>query len=274
MILAGTNITTAGELLKKIPVEHLYHSLRNPKQEVMSQIRQLRCIRNLDSNQYSLQKKRLPYFVCGIFNPACRRTENFAYIEYFVLDIDHISQKGLVIDDVKKKVIQDSRVRMCFVSPGEDGLKVLFKLNERCFDAKIYSLFYKAFSTHFSKLYNLEQVLDKCTSDVSRACFISVDPDVYYQKDSELINIKAFLPVDSPVEMFRVKNETEAVSIRPTETGHSNSEKGSVDPDQFAMGKIKEILNPKLKTKKSDITVFVPHQLDDKISELMKYVQN
>lgn len=81
---------------KKVTVEYLYYSLRNPKPDVEARIRQLRIIRDLDKKQYSLLKRQLPYVVCGMFNPPYRKTENFAYTEYFIVDIDHFQRKVLI----------------------------------------------------------------------------------------------------------------------------------------------------------------------------------
>lgn len=190
MISVGGNIVSGSDELKKVKVEYLYHSLSNPKPDIVSKINQLRIVRDLDVKQYGVLKKALPYVVCAMFNPAFRRTANFAYTEYFILDIDHIYEKGLDIDEVRSKVQSDDRVLMCFLSPGEDGLKVMFRLKERCYDAGLYSLFYKAFLKDFSIRYGLEQVVDERTSDVCRACFVSVDENVYYNADAKCVDIQ------------------------------------------------------------------------------------
>ena len=270
MLLAGRSITSCNELLKKVSLDYLYNSLRNPKPELASQIRQLRIVREIDSSRYSSLKRMLPFFVCGVFNPAIRRTENFAYIEYFVIDIDHIASKGLDLQSLKAKIIQDSRVCLCFVSPGEDGLKVLFRLSERCYDARIYSLFYKAFVEHFTQLFGLEQVIDKCTSDVSRACFISMDKDAYYQPNAESVNLKAFVLLDDPDYM----NKSNSLFNMTVSDESLNKEEGrTVDPDTDTIQKIKEILNPKLADKKPLKDVYVPPQLDAIMQELCQYIQ-
>ena len=95
MISVGTNIQSAVDELKQISIEYLYNSIRNPQPHIESKIQQLRTIRQMDEKAYTRAKKALPYVVCGIFNPPVRRTENFAYIEYFILDIDHLSEKQI-----------------------------------------------------------------------------------------------------------------------------------------------------------------------------------
>lgn len=133
MILAGRNIQSAGDPLTKVKVEYLYYSLRNPKPQIVGHIRQLRIVQSLDRKQYSLLKRQLPYIVCSIFNPPIRRTENFAYTEHFIIDIDHIGEKGLDISSLRQKLQMDPRVELSFLSPSQDGLKLMFRLSERCY---------------------------------------------------------------------------------------------------------------------------------------------
>ena len=116
MIQAGRDITAMEDRLQKITIEQLYHSIQYPKPDILNQIRYLRIVRNIDKNQYSLLKKKLPYFVCGIFNPNIRRLQNFAYTEYFLFDIDHISEKGLDLNTLKNELKKNENVLLCFVS--------------------------------------------------------------------------------------------------------------------------------------------------------------
>ena len=89
MISAGINIIANADQLHKVPVKSVYDSLRNPRPNIVSAIRQLRIVREIDEKQYGALKRQLPYLVCGMFNPPYRKTENFAYAEYFMIDIDH-----------------------------------------------------------------------------------------------------------------------------------------------------------------------------------------
>ena len=98
---------------------------------------------------------------------------------------------------------------LCFLSPSEDGLKVLFRLKERCYDTGIYTLFYKAFVTSFSSQYQLEQVLDGRTCDVCRACFISADAYAFYQTDAIPIALEAFVNTIDTTSFFALKRKLE-----------------------------------------------------------------
>ena len=267
MIQAGNSIKTFGDSLQKISVDYLYNSIKNPKPEIINKIRQLRIIKNIDQKQYRQLKVQLPYFVCGMFNPNIRRIENFAYSEYFVVDIDHISEKGLEIGVLRKKLESDNQILMSFLSPGEDGLKLLFRLSKRCYDANIFTIFYKAFLTDFSNRYYLEQVVDSRTCDVSRACFISYDPDVYFNPKADNVNLDLFFDTENSFNFF---NEKKVINENLRKiSSYEQPIKEDVDSDIVL--KIKSILqssHPKPHKKE----VYVPERLNEIIDELQSYI--
>lgn len=270
MLSVGSNIISSADALNKVKVDYLYHSLRNPKPEIVSRMNQLRIIRNLDTKQYSMLKRQLPYVVCGMFNPPYRRTENFAYTEYFILDIDHIYDKGLDVGQIKERLKTDPRVVLCFLSPSEDGLKVLFRLKERCYDAGLYSLFYKAFLKDFSMHYGLEQVIDERTSDVCRACFVSIDADAYYNPDAETVDMDFYLPKDDVSMLFDLK--ASLAKEAKEQASSMEKEERSIDPDADVMQRVKALLNPKVATKQKPAP-YVPQRLDEIMDELTQYVE-
>lgn len=270
MLSVGSNITSSADTLNKVEVDYLYHSLCNPKPEIVSLVNQLRIIRDLDTKQYSILKRQLPYIVCAMFNPPYRRTENFAYTEYFILDIDHIYEKGLDVGQIKERLKADPRVVLCFLSPSEDGLKVLFRLKERCYDSGLYSLFYKAFLKDFSLHYGLEQVIDERTSDVCRACFISIDSDAYYNPDTVAVDMNFYLPKDNVSMLFDLKASLNK-EIKQ-QVSSIEKEERSIDPDADVMQRVKALLNPQT-TAKQKPAPYVPKRLDDIMDELKKYVE-
>lgn len=270
MLQAGKNITTAGDMLQKVPVEYLYNAIKKPKPDVANRIKHLRIVKNIDTKQYAMLKKRLPYIVCGIFNPAVRRTENFAYAAYFMLDIDHIAEKGLDVKTLRERVEADSRVMLSFLSPSQDGLKLLFKLKERCYDAGVFSLFYKLFATDFSKQYAINQVIDTRTSDVTRACFISYDENAYYNPQADVVNLNSYVDTLNPNEMYLQKKQMEKAE-KEQQASTDSIKTPKADVDNEVVQRVKEIL---LKTppKPQKPPAYVPEQLNDIISELSEYI--
>jgi hypothetical protein len=270
MLSFAQNITSSTEPLQSISVEQLHGKIKYADESVKNLIRQLRIIKNVDPTAYRNQKKRLPYVVCGKFSPSFRRSENFAYTEYFIVDVDHIREKEFDMESLRAKLIADDRVVMCFLSPSEDGLKLLFHLSKKCYDAGEYSLFYKSFLKSFSNQYGLEQVIDTRTCDVTRACFLSSDPNVYYNAQSKVIDFDAYVRTDNPLLMYDKKRvlENEAVSV-PSE----NSLRPS-DPDEEAMTRIKSLLNPKATFSSMKQPAYVPAILNDVIEPVKQYIEN
>ena len=271
MIYAGKQITSAADKLSKVSLDYLSNSIKQPKKDIEATIRQLRIIRDIDKKRYGLLKRELPYLVCGAFNPPFRRTENFAYIEYFIIDIDHITEKGLSIENIRSGIEKDSRTVMSFLSPGEDGLKVIFQLKERCYDHGLYSLFYKAFARQLSETYHLEQVIDAQTSDVCRACFISYDPDIYFNPNADKIDINSYIDIHNPASLFDLKKQMDK-SLKKEQESNTSNEPKEKDPDLEAIKRIKEIL--KLKPHIAEKTpAYVPEQLNDIIKDITSHIE-
>lgn len=162
----------------------------------------------------------MPYFTCAIFNPRYRKTVNFAYTEFFVVDVDHISEKELDISSVKKLFEEDKRVLMCFKSPGEDGLKIIFKLREKCYDVSLYKSFYRLFCRKLSEQYGLEQVVDLKTCDVARACFFSYDPEVFYNPKAETIEVSDYIDINNDSDIHEAMRDLPFSEIPPKSDSH------------------------------------------------------
>lgn len=272
LISLGNNILSPSDSLEKVQVETVYHLIKESKPSLQSKIRQLRVVRDLDRRRYSELKRQLPYLVCGIFNPAFRKTDNFAYTNHFIIDIDHVQDNGKNMKELRSSLESDPRVLLSFVSPGEDGIKLLFRLNERCWDSGIYSLFYKTFAKAFAIKYSIRDILDTRTSDVSRACFLSMDPDVFYNPDAEAVDINSFINQEDVSSMLNLKLLLEKEEKELTaNAGIPNISNG--DPDNDTMLKIKNLLSGKVAAKEEQ-SVYVPLELDLIMEKLSKAIQD
>ncbi len=269
MISVGTSVRNNTEPLMKVTPDYIFNALRNPKPNFESRIRQLRVVRQLNEAQYASLKQQLPYFVCATFNPPFRKSDNFAYTQYFVIDIDHIGAKGLIIGDLKAKFISDPRTLLCFVSPGEDGLKVMMRLKDKCYDAGVYSVFYKRFVSDFSTQYNLQQVVDAKTSDVARACFMSVDRNAYYNPSAEPVDMSRVINLMDSSELLRQKKAAEKdIKELPSQDAPRLRE-----PDEDSMDKVRQLLKMRQK-KQAPVAqdVYVPEILNQLEEKLRNYV--
>jgi hypothetical protein len=155
-----------------------------------------------------------------------------------------------------------------FTSPGEDGLKILFRLSEKIYDANKYSLFYRAFLASFSNQYQLSQVIDTRTSDVTRACFVSYDPEAYYNVNADDINTSNYIDFDNYLEIQQLKSEIK-------EEDSQNDLNNPVQPKEVMeddiLDKIKKTLNPNFKSKREK-HIFIPEEIEkitDTVTEQM-----
>lgn len=268
MIMAGMSIQTTDDRLVKVQEEYLYHSIVNPKPHIAATIRQLRIVYGMDAAGYSQLKRQLPYVVCGMFTPAVRRTENFAYTEAFILDFDHLGAKQIALEDARRRICADERVMLCFASPSEDGLKVLFRLSERCYDRGLYSIFYKEFARAFAIQMGLDQVVDGRTSDVTRACFVSHDPRAHFNPDAVRVDMSTYASADDPLTTLAVKaeqtqRERMARKEEPKEPRHH-------EPTDEVMAAIRQRLKPGSSPKER--LVVVPERLNELIDPLKEYI--
>lgn len=259
MISLGRNIKQPSDPLEKISLKLLADKIKNPDHRFIDFITQLRNVQSIDAKKYRILKTKLPYVVASSFNPNFRKIENFALASYFIIDIDHLTEKDINIDSLIQKLLTDNRIALMFKSPSGDGLKLFFKLKEPFFDHGKYTMFYKVFANKFGIDYNLSQVVDKRTSDVSRACFVSYDPNLWYNKNAECVDANKFVNFDDELQLSELKavlkkEEREFIDQKPKETT------GQDMPDSI-IKQIREKLNPKLIIKREK-QIFVPQQLD------------
>ena len=267
----GKSITSIDEELKMVGLDRLYQGIRHPKPQFLTQIKRLRMVRAMDPQQYGKLKKSLPYFVCGRFHPAFRRKANFSSIACFVIDLDHFEGSGLDREEVAEAMRSDDRVLMVFTSPGGDGLKVMFRLEERCFDPGLYSYFYKSFLHKLIQQYDLGKVADLATHDVSRACFMSVDNEAYFNPGALPVPLAQYFDQQLPEAAKDInKTQQELKRQQPApETGKPRENPLSED----VLLEIKKKLNPNFKPRKPKKEAFVPPELESRIPELQQKLE-
>ncbi|MBM3405554.1 MAG: hypothetical protein FJY10_11790 [Bacteroidetes bacterium] len=264
MLQLGMNLTAVPpDALRKIHTEDLYRYIKEGALDLKSRIDQLQRIRQIDEKKYHQQKVQLPYFTCGIFHPPNRKTENFAFIEHFVVDIDHLSSKELTPEGLKDRLAADNRVVMAFISPGGDGLKLLFSLKEKITDPVRYTMFYKLFVHKYSIDHGLVQVIDKKTCDVARATFLSFDPDVYRNPFAEPVDSSVFIDFESAASLEAAGDVIKEID------GVAKEAKGLQSEDQHGLNpltselltEIKKKLNPNIRLRKEKKEPVVPEKL-------------
>lgn len=89
-----------------------------------------------------------------------------------ILDFDHVEN----LQEFKAEVCKDKYTFAAFISPSGDGLKVLVKI-----PADIQN-----HSAHYLGLIDKYPKLDTTSQNISRVCFISYDPEIYINPESEI----------------------------------------------------------------------------------------
>lgn len=269
--MLGSNLCSSDDILKKADIHYLYSRLINPKPEITSRINQLRIVYSMDKKAYSVQKRTLPYFVCGSFNPPLRKKENFAYTEYFVLDLDDLQSHDLSADILKEQLRNDENILLIFSSPSGNGLKLIFRLKDRCYDPAVYSIFYRTFAKAFASKHHIDMVIDGCTSDVSRACFISVDPQAVFHENAEPVDMESFIGGMESIDLLDLRHNLEEEAA--TADNQTTTEtKESHDPSDEIIEQIRQTLNPQRTKKKAVDLPFVPEEIESIIGGLRDHI--
>jgi len=239
-------------------LEELIRRIQNPKTEFVNKVKQLRIANTLDVNRYKQLKKELPYFTCGNFYPLIRRKENFTTISLFVIDLDHLLSNSIDIETLQETLKKNETVVAFFVSPGGDGLKVVFQLEEQCRDSMLFSAFYKIFVMKFAQKYVLEKVIDAKTSDVTRACFISWDENAFINLNAQSIMLSNYLTVQ---DFEQSETEIKEAVIFAKEIQKENKNQNA-DLTSDVLDKIKQKLAPTKILQKNKNT-YIPPEIDE-----------
>lgn len=221
----------------------------------------LQKLRNIDKTAYRTLKTRLPYFVGSVFHHDCRRIENVSALNYIVLDIDHLTDfDGKIPDSIKA----DDSVLMAFISPSGEGIKVIFKLSEPLISIQGFQVAYREFAEKFGVKVGLTGFIDLKTSDVSRACFLSYDANVYYNPAA--IGVKLTVMNDIfDVNEFADNNEMAVLA-------ENNIEKTKGVINETAYKAILKEINPNTPTRVQK-EIFIPKEITMLFAEIEKLCQ-
>lgn len=153
--------------------------------------------------KYDIEKKKLPLIGWnGTF--STRANDNLKeHSGFATLDFDKVDDlQGLI------ELINSDPYTFCsFITPSGRGVKVLVKIPKVATDSD-----YKSFYHELENNYNQYHKCDPANKDISRASFISYDPNLYINNNSELFTDR-FVPkniVSKPVDVI-LDNEDEVV---------------------------------------------------------------
>lgn len=165
------------------------------------QINNVRILIN-DKPKRDLEKRKLPLIGFGGTFSSRGNNNLIKSSGFAMLDLDHVTN----LKDVTDKINKDTYTFSSFISPSGDGLKVLVKIPLVDSDAN-YKTFYVKLQEYYAKYYEP----DESTKDISRATYVSYDPELYLNLESKLFADR-FIP-----KVIKPKTVNASVSLTDNE---------------------------------------------------------
>jgi len=141
-------------------------------------------IRECDNKEErSNLKKDLPCVTfSGTFNNSRRESNIKSYSQLMVVDIDNLKPNEL--KKFKASLKEDPFIISFFESPSR-GLKALVEVNSQIENHK--SIAFPYVQEYFKDAHGI--TIDKSGKDVSRLCYVSYDPELYYTEDYDVFDV-------------------------------------------------------------------------------------
>lgn len=111
---------------------------------------------------------------------------------------------------IKEQLTKDPYILAMFISPSGNGLKLLIRIN-----GEHHLATFRGLERYFAEQYQLD--IDQSGKDVSRACYVSYDPEIYINDKSEPFThiLEADVQIDSDTgEVFDRAESVEALPPR------------------------------------------------------------
>jgi len=191
-IIANRSIETILELIRSEKFKHHIDTLR-------------KLISEQKESEYTAKKKSLPAFTpSGMFSGGRKSNLLVEYSRIIILDIDKLES----IKDLREKTEKCIYTFACFESPSGKGLKILIKTDNSL--TKHREAFLKA-QAYYEKLLGVK--IDPSGKDVTRLCFMSYDPNLYYNANSEIFKILPERAMKNDVEKLIEQLEGKRIDI-------------------------------------------------------------
>jgi hypothetical protein len=139
-----------------------------------------KCLQEQKLESYEKAKKGLPAFTpSGQFEGGRNQDTLIKYSGIIVLDFDKLSPEQL--KKCRESSMDDPHTMALFISPSGNGLKVFVQTQATAATHK--DTFLKV-QAYYEQLTGLS--IDKSGKDFTRLCFMSLDPDLYHNPNSQL----------------------------------------------------------------------------------------
>lgn len=181
MSIKFTLFQNFNEVINTVPVEQIVTEIKEGTYK--SQILYLR--KSLEQGKmepYEKAKKSLLAFTPSATFKGGRKLDYLQnYNQIIVLDIDKVEKNKLV--EIKQKAIELSTTFVAFISPSNNGLKLFIKVST---NQEEHKNTYNIVKEFYEK--ELEIEIDKSGKDITRLCFYSYDPEIYFNTNAEIFH--------------------------------------------------------------------------------------
>ncbi|MGA2624491.1 MAG: BT4734/BF3469 family protein [Bacteroidota bacterium] len=213
----GTKVNRKDERVTLVPFKDIIEQIKtgsNGLDKTIEQVRSLPCTSAEEKKvRQAYKTNNLPYFSMGTFKDNHRENKNLISIKHVLLDFDDVLP---VLDALMGKLRKDRHVLCAFISPGGDGIKVIFPLDRAVTNYEEYRKIYVYYMKKYTTLYGVKP--DAVTKDAARACYLSYDPDIYINANCEPLSADVEEEQD-PGETVEVKESAEDL-LKGTIDGH------------------------------------------------------
>lgn len=178
-------------------------------------------IRTSTKEKATTLKVKLPAFCPSALRGGTRTIESVVSASLIVLDIDGVSEGTTALTDachVRDDLVAAMEDGQCvaskayavFVSPSGNGIKAIYLLSHPVKNNNEYSRIYRALSKEFIGSYGDligDGHVDRSTSDIVRATFLSHDPGIYISDTKRTIDVSSLLMSEGEVRRISVVSE-------------------------------------------------------------------
>lgn len=147
--------------------------------EQVSSLRTL--LKEKDTDEYGKQKKNLPgVTIAGTIGDKRNNKGIDEYSGLIHLDYDYIEN----VEELRKKIEEIPFTYASFISPSGNGLKVVIRTDAKMDEHQHY---FNAIKKLYDKSVGLGS--DGMVKDLARLCFVSYDPNLYFNESSEIFSL-------------------------------------------------------------------------------------
>lgn len=175
------------EIVKHSTIKDCIEEIRNGSYKM--QVEEIRKINTEKGKEEAdkLKKNLMAFTASGTFENHRRINDITAYNQCVILDFDDISAD--YIEEAKDRATLAPYTLAAFISPRGTGLKIIVQVNT---DVAEHGFAFQQVAEYYAQALNEE--VDPSGKDCSRLCFMSWDPDAWYNDEAQVFSVSVKYP--------------------------------------------------------------------------------